>query len=150
VPRIVVSGCPMAVPNWKVPAIVESMGAVIVGEESCVGERGSRHVTDEDGDTVDELLDRITDRYLQIDCAVFTPNASRLQHLKDMVQEYHAHGVIHYTLQFCQPYQIESRSVEGELEAVGVPVLRLDTDYSQEDTGQLRTRVEALLERISE
>lgn len=39
-PRILVSGCPMAVPNWKLPWIVETSGAVIVGEESCVGERG--------------------------------------------------------------------------------------------------------------
>ena len=38
--RVLISGCPMAVPNWKVPMIVETSGAVIVGEESCVGERG--------------------------------------------------------------------------------------------------------------
>ncbi len=29
----------MAVPNWKLPWIIESPGAVIVGEKSCVGER---------------------------------------------------------------------------------------------------------------
>jgi benzoyl-CoA reductase/2-hydroxyglutaryl-CoA dehydratase subunit BcrC/BadD/HgdB len=40
-PRIRVSGCPRAVPNWKVPYVVEASGAVIVGEESCVGERGT-------------------------------------------------------------------------------------------------------------
>jgi len=36
-PRILISGCPMAVPNWKLPGIVERAGAVIVGEEICVG-----------------------------------------------------------------------------------------------------------------
>ena len=35
-PRILVSGCPQAVPNWKLPFIVETSGVVIVGEESCV------------------------------------------------------------------------------------------------------------------
>ena len=44
-PRALVSGCPMAVPNWKVPALVEQAGAVIVGEESCIGARGSRVVS---------------------------------------------------------------------------------------------------------
>lgn len=39
-PRILISGCSMAVPNWKLPIIVENAGAVIVGEESCMGERG--------------------------------------------------------------------------------------------------------------
>lgn len=29
-PRILVSGCPQAVPNWKLPFIVETSGAVIV------------------------------------------------------------------------------------------------------------------------
>ena len=38
-PRLMFAGCPMAVPNWKLPYIIESSGAVIVGEESCVGTR---------------------------------------------------------------------------------------------------------------
>ena len=75
--RLVISGCPMAVPNWKVPVLVESSKAVIVGEESCVGERGSRWLTEVKGNTVDEILDSVTDRYFNIDCAVFTPNPSR-------------------------------------------------------------------------
>ena len=32
-PRILLSGCPMAVPNWKVPGIIETSGAIMVGEE---------------------------------------------------------------------------------------------------------------------
>jgi benzoyl-CoA reductase/2-hydroxyglutaryl-CoA dehydratase subunit BcrC/BadD/HgdB len=146
--RLLVSGCPMAVPNWKVPAIVETSGAVIVGEESCVGERGARWLTDVRGETVSDLLDAITERYFQIDCAVFTPNRSRLDHVRDMCGLYNAQGVIHYSLQFCHPYTVESGPVETELERAGIPVLRLETDYSQEDAGQLKTRVEAFRERI--
>lgn len=41
-PRILVSGCPQAVPNWKLHMITETAGAVIVGEESCVGEFGRK------------------------------------------------------------------------------------------------------------
>jgi benzoyl-CoA reductase/2-hydroxyglutaryl-CoA dehydratase subunit BcrC/BadD/HgdB len=147
-PRILVSGCPMAVPNWKVPAIVESSGAVIVGEESCVGERGTQRLTSSDGDSVDALIENVVDRYFKIDCAVFTPNPSRLEHIKQMVRDYKADGVIHYNIQFCSPYQIESGPVEHALEQDGIPVLRVDTDYSQEDTEQIRTRVEAFVERL--
>ncbi len=146
--RILISGCPMAVPNWKVPAIVESSNAVIVGEESCIGERGTQWLTEGQGNTVEEMLDRITERYFRIDCAVFTPNASRLDHVREMTKKYDAAGVIHYSLQFCQPYIVESGPVERELEKEGIPVFRLETDYSQEDTGQLRTRVEAFVERL--
>lgn len=148
-PRIVVSGCPMATPNWKLPWIVETSKAVIVAEESCVGERGTRWLTGESGETVEQLIDNIVDRYFQIDCAVFTPNPSRLDYVKELVSKRKADGVIHYNLQFCQPYQVESGIVEAELEKDGIPVLRLDTDYSQEDVGQIRTRVEAFVERIS-
>ena len=148
-PRILMSGCPMAVPNWKVPFIIENAGAVVVGEESCVGERGSRNLTNPIGNTVEELLDNIVDRYFQIDCAIYSPNQSRLDHIRQMASDYHADGVIHYNLQFCQPYQIESGIVEKALENENMPVLRIDTDYSQEDMGQIRTRVEAFIERIS-
>lgn len=147
--RILMSGCPMAVPNWKVPMIVESSGATIVGEESCVGERGWQFLVDGTGDTVDRLIDNIVDRYFKIDCAVFTPNPSRLEHIRSMAEAYKADGVIHYNLQFCSPYQIESGLVEKTLEKDGLPVLRIDTDYSMEDVEQLRTRVEAFVERVS-
>lgn len=147
-PRILVSGCPMAVPNWKLPWIIETSGAVIVGEESCVGERGSRNLTDDSGTTRDELIDALVDRYFKIDCAVFTPNTDRLNHIQDMVKTYRADGVIHYGLQFCQPYLMEAMPVERELEAHNIPTLRIETDYGQEDAGQLKTRVEAFIERI--
>ena len=146
--RVLMSGCPMAVPNWKVPMIVETSGAVIVGEESCVGERGTQWLTEIKGDAVEELLEAITDRYFKIDCAVFTPNPSRLDHVKEMYKKYRARGVIHYSLQFCSPYTVESGPVEADLETSGIPVLRLETDYSQEDAGQIKTRVEAFRERI--
>jgi benzoyl-CoA reductase/2-hydroxyglutaryl-CoA dehydratase subunit BcrC/BadD/HgdB len=147
-PRIVVSGCPMAVPNWKLPAIVEGAGAVIVGEESCIGERGTQTLVTPEGDTVDALIDRLVDRYLTVDCAVFTPNPTRSEHALRIAREAKADGVIHYGLEFCTPYQMEAPGLERRLEESGVPVLRVDTDYSAEDAGQLRTRVEAFIERI--
>ncbi len=147
-PRILISGCPMAIPNWKVPAIIEATGAVIVGEESCIGERGQRNTTDDSADTLEGLIDAVVDRYFKIDCAVFTPNQERVEHIKEMTRNYNADGVIHYGLQFCQPYIMESFSVEKLLEKDGISIMRLETDYSQEDMGQLSTRVEAFVEII--
>ena len=147
-PRILVSGCPQAVPNWKLPMIVETAGAVIVGEESCVGERGTRNLTDESGETVDEMIEAIVDRHFKVDCAIFTPNPDRLEHIQQMVADYKADGVIHYGLQFCQPYLMESIPVEKALEDAQIPCLRIETDYSMEDLGQLKTRVEAFVEQL--
>jgi benzoyl-CoA reductase/2-hydroxyglutaryl-CoA dehydratase subunit BcrC/BadD/HgdB len=147
-PRILVSGCPQAVPNWKLPLIVETAGAVIVGEESCVGERGTRNLTDDSGQSVDDMLNAIVNRYFQVDCAIFTPNPDRLVHIREMVAAYKADGVIHYGLQFCQPYLMESIPVAKALEENNIPCLRIETDYSMEDMGQLKTRVEAFVEML--
>ena len=88
------------------------------------------------------------DRYFQVDCAIFTPNPDRLEHIVEMYEAYKADGVIHYGLQFCQPYLMESMPVETALEEKNIPTLRIDTDYSMEDVGQLKTRVEAFIELI--
>lgn len=147
-PRVLLSGCPMAVPNWKVSAIVEAAGAVVVGEESCVGERGQRNEVRTDAETLDDWFAALTERYFRIDCAVFTPNPERLEHVRAMHADRSAQGVIHYALQFCTPYQVEAIGLERRLEADAVPVLRVETDYGAEDVGQLRTRVEAFVERL--
>jgi benzoyl-CoA reductase/2-hydroxyglutaryl-CoA dehydratase subunit BcrC/BadD/HgdB len=86
-PRVLVSGCPMAVPNWKLPWIIETSGAVIVGGESCVGGRGTRNLTVDTGDSLDELMEAIVDRYFRVDCAIFTPNSDRLSHVVQMSKD---------------------------------------------------------------
>jgi benzoyl-CoA reductase/2-hydroxyglutaryl-CoA dehydratase subunit BcrC/BadD/HgdB len=147
-PRLMLSGCPMAVPNWKLPFVVESSGAVIVGEESCIGTRNTRDLVDESGDTLEAMLDAIADRYMRIDCACFTPNTERLEHIVAMAQDLKADGVIHYGLSFCQPYAMEALKVEKALKGAGIPMLSIETDYSMEDVEQLKTRVEAFVEMV--
>lgn len=148
-PRLMLSGCPMAVPNWKLPYIIESSGAVIVGEESCIGTRNTRDLVDESGQTVEEMINAICDRYMKIDCACFTPNNERLDNIKAMAKELKADGVIHYALMFCQPYGHEAFKVEKALREIGIPMLSLETDYSMEDMEQLKTRVQAFTEMVA-
>lgn len=147
-PRVMLSGCPMAVPNWKLPYVIESSGAVIVGEESCIGTRNTRDLTDESGWTLEQMIDALCDRYMKIDCACFTPNAERLDNVESMARDLKVDGVIQYALMFCQPYAHEGIKVERRLTAGGIPSMSLETDYSMEDVEQLKTRVEAFLETV--
>jgi benzoyl-CoA reductase/2-hydroxyglutaryl-CoA dehydratase subunit BcrC/BadD/HgdB len=79
-----------------------------------VGDRETQQLTADAGATVDELLDAIVSRYLKIDCAMFTPNESRVEHVLSMVKALRADGVIHYGLMFCSPYRSRpSRSSGG-------------------------------------
>lgn len=148
-PRVLISGCPMAVPNWKMHHIVESAGASIVAEEACIGHRYFRDLVEDRGATVDEKLDAVADRYMKLDCACFTPNDERLDNILKLVKDYKVDGVIHYALQFCDPFTVEYHSVEKALKKSGVPILKIETDYSMEDAGQLSTRVEAFIETLS-
>ncbi|MEO5361105.1 MAG: 2-hydroxyacyl-CoA dehydratase family protein [Nitrospirota bacterium] len=147
-PRIMIAGSPMAIPNWKLHAVIESSGAVVVGEEACVGERNYRTLLDETFDSVEDAIDMIAERYLTIDCACFTPNDDRLDNIISMADKLRADGVIHYALLFCTIYMMESYKVQNSLKEKDMPFLRIETDYSLEDMGQLKTRVEAFIEMI--
>ncbi len=147
-PRILISGSPMAIPNWKLHHILETAGAVIVCEESCTGTRFFTDLVSGNEGTVEEQLRAIAERYMQIHCACFTPNDERLDDIVRLAREYQVDGVIHYNLQFCHTYANEAVKVEKRLDKEGIPLLRIETDYSDEDMGQLRTRVEAFLEMI--
>lgn len=148
-PRVLLSGCPMAIPNWKLAQVIESSGAVVAMDEMCTGIRYFRHLVDEDAAGVDGLLDAIADRYLEIDCAVFTPNQERVENILSLVRDYSIDAVVYYALQFCDPYTVEAYKVEKALEEAGVPMLYIETDYSAGDAGQLATRVQALLEVVA-
>ena len=147
-PCILISGSPMAIPNWKLHHIIESAGAVVVCEESCTGTRFFSDLVKPAQNSLGEQLKAIADRYMNIHCACFTPNDERLDDVIKLAKEYKVDGVIHYNLQFCHTYANEAVKVEKRLEAAGVPLLRIETDYSDEDTGQLRTRIEAFLEMV--
>jgi len=153
-PRLLLAGCPMAVPNWKLPYIVEGAGAVIVGEESCIGTRNIRDLVDEtavaEATTTEEIIDALVDRYMKIDCACFTPNTERLGNIAALAKDMKAQGVIHYSLLFCQPYTHETFKVEKALAQAGLPMLAIETDYSMEDVEQLKTRVQAFIETIEQ
>lgn len=146
--RILYSGTPMAVPYWKIFTIIEQAGAVIVGEECCTGSRYYKDLVDEGGQTLDELYDAIADRYFNINCAIYTPNPGRIEDVLKMAKEQHADGIIDCSLQFCTIYDMESFGMEKAAQEAGIPYMHITTDYSSEDSGQLKTRVEAFLEML--
>jgi benzoyl-CoA reductase/2-hydroxyglutaryl-CoA dehydratase subunit BcrC/BadD/HgdB len=121
--------------------------AVVVCEESCTGTRFFSELVKPEK-SLDAQIKSIAERYMNIHCACFTPNDERLDDIVNLAQEYQVDGVIHYNLQFCHTYANEAVKVERRLEEAGIPLLRLETDYSDEDTGQLKTRIEAFLEMI--
>ncbi len=148
VPRILVSGTPMAIPNWKLHHIIETSGGAVVCEETCTGTRYFENLVDEGGKTLDEQIKALADRYLNINCACFTPNMGRTEDIVRLYREYNAHGVVYFTLPFCQTYATEFKKVKDVLDREGIPVIMIETGYSLQDTGQIKTRLEAFFEML--
>ncbi len=147
-PRILVSGSPMAIPNWKLHRILEDSGAAVVGEESCTGTRYFSYLAAENDGSLEGQLEAIADRQLETHCACFTPNDERIEDILTLARDWRADGVVHYNLQFCHTFANEAVKVEKALAEENIPLLRIETDYSDEDMGQLKTRVDAFLEMI--
>ncbi|MGA9187481.1 MAG: double-cubane-cluster-containing anaerobic reductase [Methanosarcina sp.] len=144
-PRIMISGCPMAGGNTKVPEIIESKGGVIVAEESCTGTRSFWELVDEDKDPMLALAER----YIRIPCSCMTPNDRRIDNILELAREFKVDGVVYYTLQFCHGYNIERYKVQQALKKAGIPMLSIETDYSDSDVEQIGLRVDAFMEMLS-
>ena len=147
--RIMIAGCPSVAPNWKIHHLVETLGASVVCDETCTGYRYYANLVDENASNLEELLQKIAERYMQINCSCFTPNQERTQQVINLVKEYNVDGVIQYVLQYCHGYNMEAVKLEQELRSLKIPVLKLETDYSDEDIQPLKIRVEAFLEMLA-
>lgn len=148
-PRILFTGSPPIFPNLKVPLLIEQVGGIVVADEVCSSSRLLYDAVAFDESGFYDMIPAIADRYLKpCTCPFFTPNDDRKRKLAVMAREFNADGVVYQAFSGCHLYDMEQKGVSKALEAEGVPMLFLETDYSPEDMGQLSTRVEAFIESI--
>ena len=148
--RVMMAGSPSPMGHAKIHHIVESSGLRIVVDESCTGLRYFRDLVDETPTDLDGMMEAIADRYFSIDCSCFSPNKERIENISKLIKEYNVQGVVHNILQYCHTYNIEAAAIDKSLKEIGIPSLKIETDYSQEDVGQIKTRIEAFAEVIAE
>lgn len=143
-PRILITGCPMGGVTEKVVKVIEEAGAVVVAFENCTGAKPLDRQCREEGDP----LANIADHYLQIGCAVMTPDNNRFELLNRLCEQFQVDGVVEMTLQACHAYAVEAHSIKALLQENGIPYLQLETDYGTADIGQLATRAGAFVEML--
>ena len=144
--RILLTGTPLAIPNWKLHHVIETSGAAVVCEEMCTGTRYFENLVDESQTTLEGQFRALSERYMKNNCACFTPNQGRIADILRLAKEYQADGVIDVNLKFCCLYDTERYSVENACKEAGIRFLGLETDYTDSDAEQLKTRVGAFLE----
>lgn len=146
--RIMLTGTPLAIPNWKLHHIIETSGAAVVVEEMCTGTRYFENIVDETKTTLDEQIEALSNRYMGINCACFTPNEGRIKDILRLAEEYQVDGIIDVNLKFCNLYDTEGYKVERAIKEAGIPILGIETDYTDQDAEQLRTRIGAFVEML--
>ena len=154
-PRVMITGTPMLWPDsWKVPNLIEESypQGVIAVDEQCSGDRILYDPVGVDEWTTADMLDAITERYLMAcTCPCFTSehgNEDRVNWIIDRIKEYKIDGVIYYVVRGCILYAMEYARIKRVLDQMNIPVYYLDTEYTREDVGQMKTRVEAFLEML--
>jgi benzoyl-CoA reductase/2-hydroxyglutaryl-CoA dehydratase subunit BcrC/BadD/HgdB len=155
-PRVMITGTPMFWPdNWKVPSLVEeaSPQGIIVADEMCSSERILNDPVGVDEWSMNDMLNAIGERYLMAStCPCFSSkdgNEDRINWLITKIKDYKIDGVIYYVIRGCMLYAMEYARVKKVLDTLNIPVYYLDTEYTREDVGQMKTRVEAFLEMLS-
>ena len=144
-PRILVSGAGIDGVVDKTIRVIEELGGAIVCYEGCCGISNMRRPIDENDP---DPMHAIAEKYLEVPCAVMSPNSRRFAQLRETIDEWRVDGVISITVQACQPFDIESKTIGDICREKEVSFLHLRTDYSPGDEGQLRTRIEAFLEML--
>lgn len=147
-PRIMIAGCPAVMGNWKLHYLLESSGAIVVCDETCTGTRYFQNLVEEKEGTLEEMLEALAERYFKINCSCFSPNEERIKNILNLIRDFRVEGVVHYILSYCHTYNIETINIDAALKKENIPSLKIETDYSEEDTGQLRIRIEAFLEGL--
>lgn len=148
-PRILVTGSPIAFPNIKVPLLIEEMGGVLAADETCMGERGLYDPVSVIDASFDGMMRSLASRYTKpCTCPVFVDNSQRIYRIKQMIKDSRIQGVIYHVLRGCLVYDYEYQLMEEAMGKMDIPIIRVESDYNEEDVEQLRIRIEAFIELI--
>ena len=144
--RVQMTGVPIVHGAERVIDIVENCGGIVVAMENCTGLKPL--LDDVDENAADPLV-ALAEKYFHLPCSVMTPNDRRLEVLGRMAADYRPECIIELIWQACLTYDVESHRIKRFAEErLGIPYLRIETDYSPSDSARIAVRVEALFETV--
>lgn len=143
--RVLLTGVPVPHGAEKVVDLIEGHGGLIVAHEHCSGWKPLTVAIDP---AAAEPLDAIADAYLHLPCSVMTPNDARLALIRELAGRFRAQCVVELVWQACLTYDVESARVRALAGELGLPYLRLGTDYAPGDAARIAVRLEALFEQV--
>ena len=144
--RLVMIGAELDDPDYV--EAIESQGALVVADRLCFGARSVLPAMDEDAaDPLDEIGRTY---FFSSSCARMIGDfPRRWEELKQLVNAVRGDGVVFERIVFCDPWGADLHNILHRAKVEDAfPVLSLTREYNIVATGQVRTRVQAFLERI--
>ncbi len=143
--RIVLSGGICTVPD--IYKIIEDSGGAVVWDDLCTGSRYFGHtICDADIDPVISIAQRFLDRAI---CpSKHSGLFSRGAHIRSIVKESGAQGVLFIAIKFCDPHLFDFPYIKDLLKKEGIASMVFEVEDNSVSGGQFRTRCEAFLEML--
>lgn len=146
-PRALVIGSPIFFPNFKIPSLLSDAGVEICGTVDC---RSGQYRCSL-GTQVENGMESVAAYYFKHDSSsAFVQNEEWKRAVCQAVEETRPDGVIWHVLKGQIEYDFELNRCEAYLEEQDLPVIRLETDYQEQDVEQLRIRIEAFGELLTQ
>jgi len=148
--RIHLSGHFCHAPPPELLEMIESCGAVIVDDDLFTGYRYISTDVPETGDPCDGLTRWYFDRNNNVPCSTRAQKTVDWEtYLVKSIEQSGAGGVIILMVKFCEPHMLYYPELRKELDRCNIPHLLIETEHEGLPLESLRTRVEALLERVN-
>jgi benzoyl-CoA reductase/2-hydroxyglutaryl-CoA dehydratase subunit BcrC/BadD/HgdB len=148
--RILLSGSPVLWPDFKLPLLVQECGADVVADELCSGTQRLHHPVVVDEWTRGGLLRAAAERVLlPCTCPCFQETGARQDRLQELVESHKLAGILHHTLRLCQLYDMDAARLQKLFKEKDIHWQSLRTDFSPEDIGRIKNRIEAFVEMVS-
>ncbi len=138
-PHIEVLGARMGTQLFDM--VKDTMGIEVVNE-TCVNNRRVGNVIPPADMGMDELLQWYAGEiFAQTPCMRMADPTGR----RRLYEDPNLRGIIYHTVKFCDFYSFEYAQIK---DSVDVPILKIESDYTTQSTGQLKTRLEAFNESL--
>ena len=120
----------------------DSMPLPVVNE-TCVNNRSVGEVLPSEDLNFDSLMVWYAGELLhQLPCMRMMDHAGR----KQLYQDPSLKGIIYHTVKFCDFYSFEYADIKNHTD---LPILKIESDYTVQSSGQLSTRLEAFAESLN-
>lgn len=151
-PGVLLLGSPVYFPNYKIPFLLEETGLTVLRNVDVTTQKLLlRPALPKQGQSLERQIRAVADRWYRWDGSpAYAVNEPMYQSVARLLKEGRLEGVVYHVLKGQIEYDFELERFEELFDKLGIPVFRLETDYQYQDVEQLRIRMEAFSEMLTQ